>query len=147
MFPFSSSTDPRLASVPLLVLELWKLLFIRDLTRNPEIGNSPYDFCLISGDWSEFGIPNLAWMLLLKNYLLPQNSRFKAFTISELLKENQKGDENTPIPLHRPRLGLKKTVQNIIQNSWSVLLKKTRAFAWAFFSWMFLFSWKTIIEK
>ena len=37
-----------------------KVFFYKGLTRNPEIGNSPSEFCPISGDWGKLGIPNLA---------------------------------------------------------------------------------------
>ena len=49
----------------IVVLELWQISFIRDW---PEIWKSeipPSDFCLISGDWSKLGIPNLARMSLI----------------------------------------------------------------------------------
>ena len=48
---------------------------------------------------------------------MPQNARDTAFTLSELLKENQQGGgKNTPLPLPLPRLGF-----NI-----SLLIQKTR---------------------
>ena len=84
-------------SISSLVLELWQFTFIRNW---PEIQKSeipPSDFCPISGDWGELGKPNLAWI---KFYLMLQ----KAFTVSELLRENQQGDSNYP----PPRLGLRK---------------------------------------
>ena len=33
-----------------------------------EAKNTPSEFFLISGDWDELGIPNLAWMSLMKCY-------------------------------------------------------------------------------
>ena len=42
--------------------------FYKGLIRNPEIGNTPSDFCPISGDWDDLGIPNLARMSLMKCY-------------------------------------------------------------------------------
>ena len=44
------------------------IFFYKGLTRNPEIGNTPSEFCPISGDWDELGIPNLARMSLMKCY-------------------------------------------------------------------------------
>ena len=77
-------------SVSSLVLELWQFTFIRNW---PEIQKSeipPSDFCPIFGDWGELGKPNLAWI---KFYLMLQ----KAFTISELLRENQQGGLKLPL--------------------------------------------------
>ena len=58
-------TGPSFMWISLLVLELWQISFIRDW---PEIWKSEIplsDFCLISGDWSKLGIPNLARMSLI----------------------------------------------------------------------------------
>ena len=76
-------------SISSLVLELWQFSFIRDW---PEIRKSeipPSEFCPISGDWGELWIPNLAQMSLIKCYWMLQNARVTAFTVSELLRENQ----------------------------------------------------------
>ena len=57
---------PSLMSISLLVLELWQFFFIRDW---PEIWKSeilPSELCPIFDDWGELGIPNLAWMSLMK---------------------------------------------------------------------------------
>ena len=51
----------------------------------------PSEFCPISGDWGELWIPNLAWMSLIECYWMLQNSRVTAFTVFELLRENQLG--------------------------------------------------------
>ena len=91
-------------SISSLVLELWQFSFIRDW---PEIRKSeipPSEFCPISGDWGELWIPNLARMSLIECYWMLQNSRVTAFTVSELLRENQLGGKITPTP---PKLGLK----------------------------------------
>ena len=56
-------------------------------TRKSEI--PPSGFCPISGDWGKSGIPNLMRMSLIKCYLMLQNSRVTAFTLFELLRENQ----------------------------------------------------------
>ena len=52
---------------------------------------SPSEFCLMSGDWDELGIPNLARMCLIECYRMLQNSRVIAYTVFELLRENQLG--------------------------------------------------------
>ena len=54
------------------------------------------DFCPISGDWKEQGIPNLARAFLIKFYWTLQNVRVAAFTVSELLCKKQQ--INTPPP-------------------------------------------------
>ena len=36
------------------------------MTRNPEIGNTPSDFCQVSEDWAKLVTPNLARMSLMK---------------------------------------------------------------------------------
>ena len=64
-----------------------KISFYKGLTRNPEI------VCSISGDWVEQGIPNLTWTFLIKFYWMLQNARVIAFTVSDLLRENQPGVE------------------------------------------------------
>ena len=92
LFLFSSLvTGPSFMSISSLVLELWQFSFIRDW---PEIRKSeipPSEFCPISGDWGELWIPNLARMSLIECYWMLQNSRVTAFTIFELLRENQLG--------------------------------------------------------
>ena len=82
-------TGPSFMSISSLVLELWQFSFIRDW---PEIRKSeipPSEFCPISGDWGELGIPNLARMSLIKCYWMLQNARVTAFTVSESLREKQ----------------------------------------------------------
>ena len=98
-------TGPSFMSISSLVLELWQFLFIRDW---PEIRKSeipPSEFSPKSGSWSELGIPNLARMFLIKCYWMLQNSIVTAFTISELLKENQQEGKTTHP--HPGRLGLR----------------------------------------
>ena len=88
-------TGPSFMSISSLILELWQFSFIRDW---PEIRKSeipPSEFCPISGDWGELGIPNLARMSLIKCYWMLQNARVTAFTVSELLWENQHGGLNS----------------------------------------------------
>ena len=62
------------------------IFFYKGLTRNPEIGNIP--LCLISGDWDKLWIPDLAQMSNRIFWML-QNFRVTAFTVFELLRENQ----------------------------------------------------------
>ena len=60
----------------------------------PEIQKSeipPSEFFPISGDWEKLEIPNLAQTSLIKCYRTLQNARVTAFTVSELLRENQQG--------------------------------------------------------
>ena len=57
--------------------------------RKSEIPTS--EFCPLSGDWDKSWIANLAWMCLIECYWMLQNSRVTAFTIFELLRENQLG--------------------------------------------------------
>ena len=52
------------------------------MTRNSEIGNTPSEFCPISGDWGKL------WML--QGWCWMLHSRVTAFTISELSMTNQK---------------------------------------------------------
>ena len=73
-------------SVSSLVLELWQFSFKRDW---PEIRKYPSEFCPISRDCGKLGIPNLAWLSLITFYWMLQNARGTAFTVSELLRENQ----------------------------------------------------------
>ena len=60
----------------------------------PEIRKSeipPSEFCPMSGDWGELWIPNLVQMFQIEFYWMLQNFRVTAFTIFELLRENQLG--------------------------------------------------------
>ena len=106
LFPLSNLVaGPSFLSVSSLVLQLWQFSFIRDW---PEIRKSeipPSKFCSIPGNWGKLVIPNLARMSLLKCYWMLQNARVTAFTISELLRENQQGVKLPPSP--PPRLGLR----------------------------------------
>ena len=51
----------------------------------------------ISGDWGELGIPNLVRTSLIKCDRMLQNARVTAFTVSELIRENQQEGEITPL--------------------------------------------------
>ena len=66
------------------------------MTKNSEIEIPLSEFCKISGDWGDSGIPNLARVFLMKCYWMLQNAKVTAFTVSKLLSKNE-------IP---PRLGL-----------------------------------------
>ena len=67
------------------------IFFYKELTRNPQIGIPPPEFCPISGDQGELGIPNLVRISPIKCYWMLKNARVTAFTVSELLRENQQG--------------------------------------------------------
>ena len=70
--------------------------FYKGLTRNSENGNTPSDFCPLSGDWDELGLPNLTRTPLIKCYWMLPNARVTAFTVY-LLKNNQEGGKTTPL--------------------------------------------------
>ena len=101
-------TGPGFMSISSLVLELWQYPFIRDW---PEIWKSEIplsEFCPIPGEWGKLWIPYLAQTSLIKCYWMLQNTRVTAFTISELLRENQQwggGSVGKPYP-SPSRLGL-----------------------------------------
>ena len=61
-------------SISSLVLELWQFLFIRDSLEIRKLEKPSSEF----------------WIL--------QNGRVTAFTVSELLRENQQGGKITPLP-------------------------------------------------
>ena len=94
---------PIFMSISLLVLELWQFSFIRTWRkiRKSEIPSS--EFWPISEDRNQLEIPNFVRMSLLKSCWMLQNTRVTAFTVSELLRENQKRSKIFP---HPPRLGL-----------------------------------------
>ena len=99
-------TGQSFMSISLLVLELWPFPFIRDW---PEIRKSeicPSEFCPISRNWSELGIPNLARASLIKCYEMLQNARVTAFTVSELLREYQQDNLSNFTFAPPPKLGL-----------------------------------------
>ena len=91
-------TGPSFMSISSLVLELWQFSFIRDW---PEIRKSQIslsEFYPISGDWGELWILNLVRMSLIECYWMLQNSRVTAFTVFELLRENQLGSGSVKLP-------------------------------------------------
>ena len=86
-----------LLSISSLVLELWQFPFIKEW---PEIRNSDIvlsGFCPIYADRGDLGIPVLAQIFLMKCYWMLQNARITAFTVSELLRENQPGGGGSKI--------------------------------------------------
>ena len=82
-------TGPSFMPISSLILELWQFSFIRDWPEIQKLVISLSGICPISAEWGELGIPNLAWISLMKCYWMLQNTRVTAFTISESLKENQ----------------------------------------------------------
>ena len=98
-FLSSLVTGPSSMSISSLILELWHFSFIRDWQEIRKSEIPPSEFCPISRDWGESEIPNLAQMSLIKCYWMLQNARVTAFTVSELLRENQQGaGGNYPLP-------------------------------------------------
>ena len=88
--------------------EIMAIFFFKGLTRNPEIGNTPFGVCPISRAWGELCLLNLARMSLIEVYWMMRNSRVTAFIVFELLRENHLwGDKIAQHPLAPPRLGLK----------------------------------------
>ena len=96
-------TGSSFISISSLVLELWQFTFVRDWPEIRKLEIPPSEFCPISQDWGELGIPNLAPMTLIKFYWMLQNARVTVFTVSELLRENQQKGNINP---HPPRLGV-----------------------------------------
>ena len=84
-------TGPSFMSISSLVLELWQFSFIRDWAEIWKSEIPPLEFCPISEDWDQLEIPNLTRTSLIKCYWMLQNARVTAFTVSELLRENQQG--------------------------------------------------------
>ena len=78
-------------SISLLVLELQQLPFVRDWPKIRKSEIPPSEFCPISEDWGKLWILNSARMSVIECYWILQNSRVTAFTVLELLKENQLG--------------------------------------------------------
>ena len=101
-------TGPGFMSISSLVFELWQFSFVRDW---PEIWKSAIfssEFCPIPGDWGKLWIPSLVWISLIECYWMLQNTMVTAFTVFELLRENQLGGKIPPPPSLPPpaRLGL-----------------------------------------
>ena len=77
---------PSLMSISLPFLELWQFSFIRSFTRNLRMGNTPV--WVLSNIWWLEHVMDTGFVTSVSNLVL-QNVWFTAFTISELLRENQ----------------------------------------------------------
>ena len=82
-------TGPSFMSISSLILVLWQFSFIKDWPEIRKLEIPPSEFCPISGDWGKLWVLNLARMSLIECYWMLQNSRVTAFTVLELLRENQ----------------------------------------------------------
>ena len=69
--------------------EIMTIFVYKRLIRNPEIGNTPV--CVLANIWRMGQVSDTKFCLNVsnKNLLYAANVRFIAFTVSELLKENQ----------------------------------------------------------
>ena len=65
------------------------IFFIRDWPEIRKLEIPPSEFCPIPGDQGNLWVPNLALMSLIGYYWMLQNSKVTAFTVLELLRENQ----------------------------------------------------------
>ena len=95
--------------VSLLVLELWQFSLIKDWSEIQQSEIHPSEFCPISGDWGNLGIPGLIEMLLMNCYWMLQNTRVTAFMVFELSRETQQGMGWKGVGVitpHPPRSGL-----------------------------------------
>ena len=81
-------TGPRFMPVPLLVLELWQILFIRDWL---EIQKSEKPVLVLPNIWRLGGVKDTKFgrMSQMNSYWMLQNGRVPVFTVSKLLRENQ----------------------------------------------------------
>ena len=86
-------TGSSFMSISSLVLELWQFPFpfMMDWPEIRKLEIPPSEFCPLSGDRVELEILHLARTSIIKCYWMLQNARVTAFTISELLRENQQG--------------------------------------------------------
>ena len=110
LFSWSSLViGPSFMPISSLVLELWQFSFIRDWSEIRKLEIPPSEFCPISRDWGKLEIPNLARMSLMQCYWMLQNARVTAFTVSDLLRENQQGVKLPPPLTNPPRLELSRS--------------------------------------
>ena len=80
-----------------LILEWCQFSFIRDWPKIQKLEIPRLSFAQpISKDWDKLEIPVLLRMFLIKYYWMLQNASVTAFTVSELLRENQKRGQNYP---------------------------------------------------
>ena len=61
-------TGPSFMSISSLVLKLWQNSFIRDWPEIQKSEKPPSEFCPVSGDSGDLGIPNLTRKSLIKYY-------------------------------------------------------------------------------
>ena len=80
---------PSFMSISSLVLELWQFSFLRDWPEIWKLEIPPSEFFPVSGDWGKLWIPNLARTSVTECYWMLQNCRVTAFTVFDLLRENQ----------------------------------------------------------
>ena len=80
-------TGSSFMAVSLLFLEFWQFLFIGDLTRNMETGNTPA--WALSNIWRLKRVrrDTTFCMCLMKSQLMLQNARFTTFIASKLLRK------------------------------------------------------------
>ena len=91
-------TGPSFMSIWSLVLDLWRFFFIMDWL---EIQKSEIPRLCLPNIWrlGEQEISNSAQTSLIKYYWVLENARVTAFTVCELLRENQReGGKPTPFP-------------------------------------------------
>ena len=91
-------TGSGLISISLLVLEFWQFSFIRDWPKTRKLEIPPSVFCPIFVHWNKLGTPNLVQMSLMKSYWILQNVMVIISTVSQLLSENQQGENKIPPP-------------------------------------------------
>ena len=104
-FLSSLVTGPDFMSISSLVLGLWQFSFIRDWPEIRKSDITPSEFCPISGDRGELGIPNLARMSLMKCYRMLQNASY-GFYRFWVIKGKPTETVKLLLSSHPPRLGL-----------------------------------------
>ena len=82
----------------MLILWLVLGLFIKDWSETRKSEIPPSKFFPKSGDWDKLGKTILARISVIKRYWTLQNARVTAFTVSELLRENQQGKGKITYP-------------------------------------------------
>ena len=128
------------------------IFFIRDWPEIWKLEIPLSEFWPISEDWGEFEIPRMS---LKKCYWMLQNARNTVFTVSELLKENQKGGGGVgglklpppPTPTPRPsthpnttQIMVKKNYYNIWKSHYRQLQVPIIIFNKKKLLWIFLAS-------
>ena len=95
LFLSSLVSGPSFMVISSLVLELWQFPFIKDWPEIQKSETPSSEFVPISGNWGEFGLPNLARTSLIKCYWMLQNARVTTFSVY-LLRNNQQWVKLTP---------------------------------------------------